>query len=135
MKKVSFSYKTSGQPLEFQKVTSHRKTSDFASSPMGKCRSIIINKVRQIVAGTSRQNLVTQHASDFKRQSKGVRKNILAKIETKERIVVGAKFALAMKEALGLTWHQDKERQHLWKKVGVSIAGEYQERKLFKLFK
>ena len=37
-----------------------------------------------------------------------------------------------MEEALGLTWHQDKERRRLWKKVGVSIAGEYQERKLFK---
>ena len=50
----------------------------------------------------------------------------------KEKIGVGANFALAMKEALGLTWHQDKEKRHLWKKVGISIAGEYQERKLFK---
>ena len=55
--------------------------------------------------------MVTHHASDFKRQPKGVRKNILAKSGTKERIVVGAKFALAMKEALGLTWHQDKEEK------------------------
>ena len=45
-------------------------------------------------------------------------------LRTKERIVVRAKFALAMKEALGLTWHQDKERRRLWKKVGVSIAGK-----------
>ena len=37
-----------------------------------------------------------------------------------------------MKEALGLTWHQEKERRRLWKKVGVSIASEHQERKFFK---
>ena len=37
-----------------------------------------------------------------------------------------------MKEALGLTWHQEKERRRLWKKVGVSIASEHQARKSFK---
>ena len=130
--KTKITYKTGGQPLVFQKITSYRKTSDLASSPTRKLRSNQLNRHRKVVAGTSRQSLEAQHASDFKRQPRVVRRNILAKSGIKEKVFVDAKFALAMKEALGLTWHQEKERRRLWKKVGVSIASEHQERKFFK---
>ncbi|GFO11824.1 amine oxidase [Plakobranchus ocellatus] len=83
------------------------------------------------MSGVHRSDLEMQHASDFKRQSKRVRRNILEKSGTKERVAIDAKFALAMKEAMGLTWHQDRERRRLWKKVGVCIPGEHKEREIF----
>ena len=131
--KTKIKCKTGGQPLVFQKITSYRKASDLARSPARKMRSNQLNKHRKVVAGTSRQSLEAQHASDFKRQPRGVSFFFfLAKSGIKEKVFVDAKFALIMKEALALNWHQEKQRRRLWKKVGVSIASENQERKLFK---
>ena len=37
-----------------------------------------------------------------------------------------------MKEYLGLSWSQEKKRRRIWAKIGVCIASEHKERKLYK---
>ncbi|GFO48554.1 amine oxidase [Plakobranchus ocellatus] len=129
--KGKIKFKKRGQPLTFHRVSVHQKSSNVASSPTRKRRSTIITRVRKTMSRVHRSDLEMQHASDFKRRSHGVRQNILHKSGTKERVVIDAKFALAMKETMGPTWHQYRERRRLWKKVGVCIPGEYKEREIF----
>ena len=123
-------FKTGGQDLVFQRRVVHRKPSNLASSPTKKKRSLQSNRFRKGVGGCSPEDVRAQLASDFKRQPNEVRSHILAKSNVK--VVVDTKLALAMKEYLGLSWSQEKKRGRIWSKIGVVIASEHKERKMYK---
>ena len=117
-------FKTRGQPIVFQRITKCRKPSQYASSPTKKKRSMLKKRISHVVAGTSAKDTEAQYTSDLKRQRIGAKRKLFENCGLVGKVHISAKYSLAMKEAMGLTWHQDRLGRRCLKKIGISIQNE-----------
>ena len=123
--------KTNGQPLVFQKRTMLRKSSSLASSPTKKKRSHQAKRFNIGIGGKAVNDQRAQLASNFKRNPKEIRAELLKKSNVK--VIVGAKQSLAFKEATNMTWSTQKEAMRILKtNMGVRLASQKEQKKVYK---
>ena len=122
--------KTRGQPISVMKITNPRKSSADSSASTKRKRSQHIEKTREAIAGTSKEATQKQHTHELNRLSNPVRREVFKKTGLESRVHIDKHHALAMKEAVGLTYSQQRELRHFMRESGVRIAHEGAERKV-----
>lgn len=116
--------KTKGQPLIYKRVVNPRKSSAIARSPTKKKRARLLQRFRQNVAGTSKDDEECQFASEIKKVPKVRRQRIMKKAGQSGKVKLSKECSLAMKETLGLSWRQEGTQRKFLKKIGVETEGE-----------
>ncbi|GFR65653.1 immune-associated nucleotide-binding protein 5 [Elysia marginata] len=111
------------------RITSNRKFSTNASTSTKRKRSQQIETARELVAGTSKQALHTQHTHELNRLSKPVHREVFKDTGLESTVHIDEQKSLAMKVNAGLTYSQQREMRRVLKGCGVTIANERAERK------
>ena len=123
--------KTGGQPLILKRLTRPRKDTSLARTPTKKRRARCIQNVRRKLAGETQHDTDSQLTTELKKIPRVRRHGICKKAGIKDKIKISKQHTLAMKEALGLSWRQDRTyRQYLLKTVGASLENEKAVRNL-----
>ena len=122
--------KTRGQPISVMKITNPRKSSADSSASTKRKLSQHIETTREAIAGTSKEATQKQHTHELNRLSNPVCREVFKKTGLESRVHIDKHHALAMKEAVGLTYSQQRELRHFMRESGVRIAHEGAERKV-----
>ena len=81
------------------------------------------------MAGTSKESLIAQHASELKHVELGSRRDICESAGIKSKPPQLSNLSLlAMKEATDLTWSQLCQQRSFLKQAGLSLQNEHKQR-------
>ena len=122
--------KTRGQTISVMKITNPRKSSADSSASTKRKRSQYIKTNREAIAGTSKEATQKQHTHELNRLSNPIRREVFKKTGLESTVHIDKHHALAMKEAMELTYSQQRELRHFMRESGVRIAHEGAERKV-----
>ena len=121
--------KTGGQPILMAKVIKARKESAQAKTRTKRAQTHLLSANRAAVAGTSKESLIAQHASELKHVELGSRRDICESAGIKSKPPQLSNLSLlAMKEATDLTWSQLRQQRSFLKQAGLSLQNEHKQR-------
>ncbi|GFR70919.1 amine oxidase [Elysia marginata] len=124
-------FKTSGQPIVFERSIMPRKSSATACSPLRRKRAKKIKQIRSRLSGSSGKDLEKQHVSEIKRIKGKARKKLEGAMGL-SKTTFTAEEALAMKETMNITYHQFKLQSKFLKSIGTHLPNEHAVRALHK---
>jgi hypothetical protein len=124
--------KTGGPPLTLQRIPNPRKESSDIRTPTKRKRTATLQNTLKRISGKSPKSVESQQLHHLSRFSHTTRRDIYNIHKKYNRIKIFKDKALALKEALGMTWTKWRINKRFLKTLGVDFEHEGSERKLMK---
>ena len=118
--------RTTGKSIFLMPLSKPQKSTKECSKTSIYQRTMVLDNVRQFIAGPSSEDADAQLKNEIK--TLGKLRNI---DKTKsEKLLIDEKDALVIKEELGLSWRENGKMRGMMKSLGVKMSGEAKMRKL-----